>query len=119
MSDLPHFAILAPVPLEHLESGLSAGKTWPYIAYGTRKWELFRQVDSLHEGSRAAMLIYPSHEDAQVTTSFIVSWFGWYVGSIDSVGGAHPEGMTFRPPSTKQYPADNKGYWASSGTWPG
>ena len=26
-------------------------------------------------------------------------------------GGAHPDGMTYRPLSTTEYPDDNKGHW--------
>ncbi|MBY0324751.1 MAG: hypothetical protein K2X72_38980 [Reyranella sp.] len=113
VSDLPHYAILAPVPLEHLQSALDGGSDWKYVAFGTRKWELFRQVDAMRDGSRVAMLIYPSHEDENAKTSLVVSWFGWYVGCIDGIGGAHPEGMTFRPPSTALNPSDNKGHWAA------
>lgn len=42
-----------------------------------------------------------------------MGWFGWYVGHIDGKNGAHPDGKRYRPATTFQYPADNKGYWAS------
>jgi hypothetical protein len=41
-----------------------------------------------------------------------VSWYGRYIGHVESIGGRHPAGMKFRPPSTGNYPDDNKGYWA-------
>lgn len=107
------FAILAPVPLEHLQSGLDVGATQPFVAYGTRKWELLRKVDEIRGGAPVAMLIYPSHEDAEGSTALRVSWFGWYQGHVDSKGGAHPDGMRYRPPTTAKYPEDNKGYWAA------
>jgi hypothetical protein len=113
MSAALPFAILAPVPLEHLRSGLDVAAIHDKVAYGTRKWELFRQVEALREGQPVAMLIYPSHEDELAKSNFIVSWFGWYVSSIDGIGGAHPEGMKYRPPSTAAYPSDNKGHWAN------
>ena len=77
------------------------------------KWELFRRIDAMREGARVAVLIYPSGEAAPARTSFIISWFGWYEHCVDSVNGAHPEGMIFRPPSTAKYPLDNKGHWAA------
>lgn len=33
-------------------------------------------------------------------------------GMLESHGGAHPEGMRFRPPSTGLHPSDNLGHWA-------
>ena len=113
MTEDVHFAILAPVPLEHLKSGFAVCQDQGSVAFGTMKWELFRQIDELREGSRVAALIYPSHdENLPAKDSFIVSWFGWYTHFRDSKGGAHPDGMTFRPPTTADYPADNKGHWA-------
>lgn len=113
MSELPHFAILAPVPLEHLHSGLDVIETQGKVAFGTRKWELFRRIDEMREGSRVAVLIYPSHLDGEGGATLVVSWFGWYVGAVDSVGGAHPDGMKYRPATTAKYPSDNKGDWAA------
>lgn len=112
LSSLP-FAILAPVPLEHLESGLDIAAKQPWVAYGTRKWELLRRIDDLRKDQSVAVLIYPSHEDADVSTALTVSWFGWYVGHVDSKGGTHPQGMLQRPATTGQYEGDNKGHWAA------
>jgi hypothetical protein len=108
-----HFAILAPVPEEHLMSGQDVVQKTGFVAFGTRKWELLRQVDSLRDGDPVPVLIYPSHEDTPVKNSFIVSWFGWYFGHVASKGGAHPDGLTHRPQSTVQYPLDNAGHWAA------
>jgi hypothetical protein len=113
VSDLAHFAILAPVPLEHLESGLEIVASQGEVAFGTMKWELFRRVDAERNGARVAVLIYPSGEDVPAKPSFIVSWFAWYRRTESSVMGAHPDGMKFRPPTTAKYPLDNKGHWAA------
>lgn len=113
MSTSLPFAILAPVPAEHLESGLLVAAKEPFVAYGTRKWELLRKVDELRDDQTVPMLIYPSHEDEAASTGLTVAWFGWYIGHVDGKNGAHPDGMRFRPPTTAQYPADNKGHWAS------
>lgn len=114
MSNDLHFAILAPVPLEHLQTALDVCANEGSVAFGTRKWELFRSLDQQRDGQPVAALIYPSHdEDLPAKDTFIVGWFGWYVRSIDSKGGAHPDGMKYRPPTTADYPADNKGHWAA------
>lgn len=107
-----HFAILAPVPLEHLETGLTVCDAAGYVAYGTMKWELFRQIDDLREGEPVPVLIYPSDTDTPSHSNYMVSWWGWYVGHSRSKGGAHKDGMLHRPSSTEKYEADNKGHWA-------
>lgn len=113
MRELHDFAILAPVPLEHLDSGLIVARREGLVAYGTMKWELLGKVDGMRKGARVAVLMYPSHEDVPAKDSFVVSWFGWYEGSVYSVNGAHPDGMKYRPQSTAKYPADNRGHWAA------
>lgn len=105
------FAILAPVPLEHLESGKSVAEQEGFVAFGSQKWELFREVDQRRRGQKVPVLLYPSHEDVPAKMSFIVTWFGWYTGHVESVGGAHPLGMKHRPPSTARYQSDNAGHW--------
>lgn len=106
------FAILAPVPKEHLDAGLDVIKEQGCVAFGTRKWELFRDVDERSKKQPVPMLIYPSHEDVPSKQSFRVSWVGRYVGHVHSNHGAHPEGLRYRPPSTAKNPGDNLGHWA-------
>jgi hypothetical protein len=108
-----HFAILAPVPLEHLETGMPIAEATGYVAFGTAKWELFQRIDTMRDGAQIPVLIYPSWGQDTVTTGLKVSWFGWYIGHTHSKGGAHTDGMTHRPPSTEKYGADNKGHWAA------
>lgn len=113
MGKLPliDFAILAPVPEEHLVSGEAVAAKEGFVAFGSRKWELFREVDRLREGQDVPVLIYPSHEDAKAKLTFVVAWTGWYRGHVPSRTGAHPDGMKFRPPTTAAYPTDNSGFW--------
>jgi hypothetical protein len=113
MTDLHHFALLAPVPLEHLQSGRAVAEVEGYVALGTRKWELLRKLNDMRGDGRVAVLIYPSHEDAAVQNSYVVRWFGWYDGSEETSTGAHSAGMKHRPPTTAAYPLDNLGYWAA------
>src|SRR5690606_29577888 len=106
------FAILAPVPSEHRCSGKDVATAEGFVAFGSMKWELFRRVDALRGGQEVPVLIYPSHEGAPAKLSFVVSWFGWYIGHVDSVGGSHPDNMKHRPPTTGHFPPDNSGHWA-------
>lgn len=106
-----HFGILAPVPLEHLESGAPIAEKTGYVALGSKKWELFRQLDDLRGEALVPVLIYPSHTDEPGDLNHTISWWGWYVGHSESKGGAHKAGMTHRPPTTADYPADNSSYW--------
>lgn len=107
-----NFAILAPVPVEHLQFGADIARKSGFVAFGSRKWELFRKVDELRGSARVPVLIYPSHEDVPANASFIVSSFGWYIGCEESGNGKPSKGMTHRPPTTSHYASDNQGHWA-------
>lgn len=113
MKAVHDFAVLAPVPLEHLQSGREVAQQTGFVAFGTKKWELLRKIDDLSGGLPVPALIYPSHEGVPAKESFLVCWFGWYVGHAESRGGAHPSGMKHRPPTTAQSPGDNTGHWAA------
>ena len=56
------FAILAPVPLEHLESGADIARDTGFVAFGSLKWEPFRKVDELRKGAPVLVLLYPSFD---------------------------------------------------------
>lgn len=107
------FAILAPVPLRHLETGLDVAAKEAFVAFGTMKWELLVKVDEMREGDPIPVLIYPSHEDVPAKDGLVVSWWGWYVGHKSSKNGAHPSGMKYRPQSTAENTEDNQGHWAA------
>jgi hypothetical protein len=106
------FAILAPVPLEHIQSGIQIAKDTGFVAFGSRKWELFRGLDETRSSQKVPVLIYASHEDVPAKESFIIRWAGWYLGSEETPNGRHSAGMTHRPPTTGQYETDNQGHWA-------
>jgi len=59
MSNDLHFAILAPVPLLRLQSGLAVCSKEGLVAFGTRKWEFFRDLDQRRDDQPVAALIYP------------------------------------------------------------
>lgn len=108
---MPSICLLAPVPEEHLESGLRTCQSQGKVAFGSRAWEVFRKLDHvIKESGRCDALIYASH--AKVTTrSPMVTWRATYVGHNNAVNGAHKEGMKYRPQSTASYPPDNRGDW--------
>lgn len=106
------FAILAPVPLEHIESGQTIAEEKGFVAFGSRKFEFFREIEQRREGAPVPVLLYPSHEDDQAKLTFLVSWIGWYIGSEETHNGRHSLGMDHRPPTTERYDSDNRGHWA-------
>jgi hypothetical protein len=103
-------ALLAPVPRVHLEHGRIVCDAEGRVAYGSRAWEVFRELDRLRHGLPVNVYIYPSHSDPPSLLE--TSWKALYIGHVESQGGAHPEGMRFRPESTAWFPSDNEGFWA-------
>jgi hypothetical protein len=106
------FAILAPIPLEHLASGKEIAEQKGFVAFGSTKWDFFQKVNELRKGSKVPVLVYPSREDVRAKASFIVSWFGWYIGSENSQHGKHPLDMEHRPQTTRAHERDNRGHWS-------
>lgn len=107
-----HFALLAPVPLEHLRSGLDVVARKGSVCFGSRSFEVFRKLDQLRKEEPIMTLIYPSHEDEGPKHNYEVSWLASYVGQKESSNG-RPDDPTFRPPTTFDYPKDNAGYWST------
>lgn len=103
-------ALLAPVPLEHLKSGAAICTQHGKLAFGSMAWEVFRKLDELRADARVHTYLYASHTNA--TPILQVSWHAFYIGHVESVGGTHPNGMKFRPPTTAKYLDDNIGTWA-------
>lgn len=107
---MPAIALLAPVPLQHLRDAVEVCKTQGKVAFGSRAWEVFRQLDMERNGAPVDAYIYASMDPS--ADRIEVSWRARYIGHVESKAGAHPDGMRFRPPSTAKNPADNKGHWA-------
>jgi hypothetical protein len=103
-------ALLAPVPLRHLVDGAQVCSTEGRVAFGSRAWKVFCDLDSIRNRAPVDVYIYPSHGEAPLHHE--VRWRARYIGHVESVGGAHPSGMRYRPASTAQNPDDNIGYWA-------
>jgi hypothetical protein len=112
---MPAISLLAPVPLEHLRSGVDLlnrqrNTRERKVAFGSMAWEVFRELDAERNGAPVDVFIYASGDPSAERVE--VSWRGRYIGHVESENGAHPNGMQFRPASTEKYPSDNKGHWA-------
>jgi hypothetical protein len=107
---LPAVALLAPVPWEHLVDGQHVARAAGRVAFGSRAWEVFSKLDTLRRGQPVDAWIYASH--AAVAGVPTVRWRARYLGQVGAVAGAHPQGSTFRPPSTLEGGEDRGGHWA-------
>lgn len=109
MNTHPEVALLAPVPFVHLEDGEPVCRKRGKVAFGSRNWELFRRLDQDRDElgvEKVDVFIYASQTGDR---EHFVSWHANYIGHVEGVGGAHPGGARFRPPSTM---ADGRGHWA-------
>ncbi|MES2846450.1 MAG: hypothetical protein V4747_15630 [Pseudomonadota bacterium] len=91
-------SILAPVPLEHLTSALETVDHVGRVAFGTRAWKVFDEVDAVRKGQQVTVYIYPSH--SQFSGMPKVRWMANYVQQVDGRAGKHPKGLDYRPEST-------------------
>ncbi|MBA4371053.1 MAG: hypothetical protein C0418_05700 [Coriobacteriaceae bacterium] len=93
----------------HLEDGEPVCRKRGKVAYGGRNWELFRRLDKHRDElgvEKIDVFIYASQTRER---EHFVSWHACYIGHVEGIGGAHPHGPKFRPPSTLD---DGTGYWA-------
>ena len=106
---MPAVALLAPVPVEHLRTAIAVCEAEGKVAFGSRAWEVFRELDFERNGEPIDVYIYASGEPD--SDRWEVSWRGRYIGHVEGKSGAHPDGMRFRPTSTAKYVGDNTGHW--------
>ncbi len=105
---MPVVGLLAPVPLDHLLDGVVVCQDQGKVAFGTRVWEAFRDLE-IEAGSGAPVLIYASHA-GEHNLGPMVSWTARFAGWVPAtIAGGHPEGDTYRPPSTLR--EDSTGHW--------
>jgi hypothetical protein len=98
------FALLAPVPLEHLIDGILITRARKYVSFGSQKWDLFRQIERERAGRPVPTLIYASQDESRSELKYKVDWLGWYIGSTeDSEEKRQDEHEGHRPPSTYNY----------------
>lgn len=106
MTAAPTSAILAPVPLIHLQGGVEVCEREGRVAFGSQAWSFFTHLDD-HDGLGDPVLIYASHADDPRPG---ITWIASYLGYVHSKGGAHPSRDRYRPPSCRR--EDRQGYWA-------
>lgn len=109
-TDETEAALLAPVPYEHLVSGLEVSRKEGKVAFGSRAFEVFRAVETIADHGTLPVFIYASSDAAQMPPR--ATWRANYVSSVETNNGRHPAGMRFRPPSTEANIGDNLGHWA-------
>lgn len=104
-------ALLAPVPSVFLEEGQGPDvcRRKGKVAFGSRNWELFRQLDALRDGMPVHTYIYASQADVH---GVFVSWRACYIRHVESRNGAHPEGRIYRPLFATEDGEDRDGHWA-------
>jgi hypothetical protein len=102
--------LLAPVPLVHLNPAKTKFEEQGKVAFGSRAWEVFQKLDQLRADAPVDVYLYASGD--RTTNLLEVTWRARYIGHVESRGGAHPDGMRFRPNSTSQSATDNLGHWA-------
>ncbi|SHG79418.1 hypothetical protein [Bradyrhizobium erythrophlei] len=103
-------ALLAPIPEEHLVSGIETLSHAGKVAFGSKSWEVFNKVDAILAGGECDVLIYVSDAVRPISPP-TVTWSARYLGSSLAINGAHKDGMKYRPATTDNYPSDNKGHW--------
>lgn len=102
-------ALLAPVPEEHLFSGMEKCGEAGKVAFGSTDWEVFRTLNELGRSQAVNVYLYASHSSKFGLPK--VRWTARYMGSVEAKAGAHPEGMAYRPASTEKNQADNIDHW--------
>lgn len=109
MSETNAIALLAPIPLEHLEAGFTVCQQAGKVAFGSNAWELFTNIDSLRNGLKVHVFIYASNTNTPIGIK--ASWQAVYTGFVDcrKITAAYED--QYRPPSTRKYPDDNRFGW--------
>ncbi len=105
---LLHVSLLAPVPRQHLESGLATQKAEGKVAYGSDDESALSKLQSLLHGGHADVFICATPCDAADPKA---TWKATFLGYMPGVGAVkhHPAGAKYRPKSTEQEEA--KFYW--------
>jgi len=105
----PEVALLAPVPNVFLKQGQALCESRKgKVAFGSRAWELFRDLDDIRCGADVDVYIYAS----QIQGPPAVTWRARYIGAVEGINGAHPEGYKYRPEFVKADGEDRNAYWA-------
>lgn len=101
--------LLAPVPESHLTAGEEVCREQGKVAFGSRAWEVFRELEN-QDDHGLPVLIYASHSELRAGPT--VTWIATYAGHVESRGGAHPDGDRYRPSSATGSGEDGAAFWA-------
>ena len=104
----PDVALLAPVPTIFLTDGMELcnRKRIGKVAFGSRDFQLFRELDQLRGEFAVYTLIYASQAD-QLRLS--ATWEALYVRHVEVDDGLYPGGSRYRPARAVADP--NEGGW--------
>lgn len=102
----PTLALLAPVPVGLLDEGLDVCRKKGKVAFGSRAWGFFREIDAEREELAVETFIYASHTHVR---DLSVTWHARYIGHVEGVNGLHPEGRKYR---SNLALADGDAWWA-------
>lgn len=97
--DWCEWALLAPVPNPHLESGYPVCQREGRVAYGSDSVEVMSMTAAEARGSKIRVLFYASHAPDAVPAR--VTWIGKFVQLEAPRNGRHPQQDRLRPPTTK------------------
>lgn len=74
-------ALLAPIPLRHLESALVIHKDCKMAAFGSDKSDVFRELDKVRNKQPVDVYIYASHADGHFDPE--ITWVARYIRSAE------------------------------------
>lgn len=102
-------ALLASVPLEHLNEGLETQARVGRVAFGSRAVDAFMTLKEELGEDPCCGLIYASDGPGGPPA---VTWAGTFLRTVGArARGGHPEGDRYRPRSTDKYREDETGEW--------
>lgn len=100
------FALLAPVPEAHLQSGLESIALQfdrdiipPFIVYGSMAFEVFAEVERIRKDKAVEVLIYATDSSGDRPLNPEVTWKGIYIGCEQASGGGRYRGAAIHRPA--------------------
>jgi hypothetical protein len=87
-------ALLAPVPLDILESALQTDTPDGQMAFATMDWQLFNELEKTRSGLPVDAFIYASHPDGSLEGK--ATWLAGISGLSPKSIGLNPTGRPWR-----------------------
>ena len=97
MSNYNNFAVLAPVPLRHLQSGLEVCRREGKVAFGSNAFLFFHDLDNQRAGQPVPVYFYASHYPSGKPE---ISWKGIFIGFYNEENIPYTNKNQYRPPTT-------------------